>query len=496
MKKLLTYLLLFPFLLNAQHEKDIKALDSYVQQGMNDWKVPGLSIAVVKDGKQLFSKGYGVLDVESQTKVTSDSRFMIGSTTKAMTATALAILVDEGKINWNDKVIDHYPKFQLFDAYATRDVTIIDLLTHRAGLGNADFLWSLNDISSEEIVERLKLLEPAYSLRAGYTYQNIMYLVAGFVIEKVSSQPWASFVNDRIFEPLEMTRTRALYADLENEDGYVKPHHLIDGKATITNMLTADKVAPAGSVWSTSDDMTNWMLMLLDSGNFKGKRIVSKERIADLWKTYTIIPKDQFYPTTQITKPNWTTYGLGFFQHDYQGYQLQFHTGSLPGLTAIIGLVPERDFGVYVFGNLDHAELRHALMYKAIDLFLGFGETDWNKEFLDLYGGIQSANEKRQEESFQGRNMDTSPSLELSEYVGVYSDPLYGKVEVSMKDGVLNVKFNSLFSASLSHWHYDTFKGDWNQPYSTPNLFTFTLNDQGQTATFSFNGITYRRDKD
>ncbi len=305
MKKLPLLLLLLPFLVNAQHTDDIKTLDAYVKQGIKEWKVPGLSIAVVKDGKKLFSKGYGVIDIESKNPATSSSRFMIGSTTKAMTALALAILVDEEKLGWDDKVIDHYPEFQLYDAYVTRDVTIIDLLSHRAGLGNADFLWSLNDISSEEIVRRLKYLKPYYPLRGDYTYQNIMYLVAGMVIEKVSGQPWKDFIKERIFDPLGMSNSRAMYSGLTGESDFARPHYLVDEKVEIIPFLSADKIGPAGSVWSTSDDMSNWMLMLLDSGQFNNRQIISKVRIKELWDTYTVIPRGQFYPTRKVTKPNW-----------------------------------------------------------------------------------------------------------------------------------------------------------------------------------------------
>jgi len=493
MKKIL-FLVLLPFLLHAQHDDDIKALDAYVKQGMKDWQVPGLSIAVVKDGKKLFSKGYGVIDIESNQPVTTSSRFMIGSTTKAMTALSLAILVDEKKLNWDDKVIDHYPEFQLNDAYSTRDITIIDLLSHRAGLGNADFLWSMNDISSEEIVKRLKYVEPSYPLRGGYTYQNIMYLVAGMVIEKVSGQPWKDFIKERIFDPLKMSNSRALYADISNESDYVQPHYIIDDKVQITSFLTADRIGPAGSIWSTSDDMSNWMLMLLDSGQFNNQRIISRERIGELWGTYNIIPQEQFYPTTKVTKPNWTTYGLGWFQHDYQGYKLQFHTGSLPGLTAIIGLIPELDFGVYVFGNLDHAELRHALMYKAIDLFFDMGDTDWNKEFIELYWNLDKENEKQQAESLSGQIEGTNPSLQLPDYIGEYSDPLYGKVMITQKGKVLKAEFTKSLSAELSHWHYDSFLAEWNVAYSKPNLVSFKLDSQGKVESLSFGSFSYSKE--
>ena len=494
MKKLLP-LLLLPFFVDAQHQKDIRELDDFIQKGMADWQVPGLSVAVVKDGKKLFTKGYGITDVESNSPVTTSTRFMIGSTTKAMTAFALATLVDEGKLNWNDKVVQHYPEFQLNDVYATRDVTIVDLLTHRAGLGNADFLWSFNDIESEEIIRRLRLVEPAYPLRGGYTYQNIMYLAAGMVIEKVSNKPWEDYIREKIFTPLEMRNSRALYAQLESEDDYVKPHYLIENKVEVIPFLAADKIGPAGSIWSTADEMANWMLMLLDSGKFKGKKILEKERIAELWDTYTIIPPDQFYPTTKITKPNWTTYGLGWFQHDYKGYQLQFHTGSLPGLTAIIGIIPELNFGVYAFGNLDHAELRHAIMYKAIDLFHDLGTTDWNEEFLKLYGEIKKQNDQKSQEMLSSQIKDTQPSLGLEQYTGTYESELFGTIQIKRQNQQLLAVFRPGFEATLSHWHFDTFFANWSMAYSSPDLFSFDLNASGEIESVSFLNFSYLKVK-
>ena len=494
-RHLIILLLFFPFSTFAQYSDDIKTLDTYVKKGMKDWQVPGLSIAVVKDGKVLFSKGYGVTDIDSKNKATSESRFMIGSTTKAMTALGLAILVDEGKLKWDDKVVDLYSEFQLHDAYATRDMTIVDLLSHRGGLGNTDFLWSLNDISSEEIVSRLKYVEPSYPIRGGYTYQNIMYLVAGMVIEKVSGQKWADFIQERLLTPLGMSNSRPLFSDVNGESDYAKPHYLIDEKVQIIPFLTADKVAPAGSIWSTSDDMSKWMLMMLDSGSYQGKRIVSTERVAEVWGTYNIIPQEQFYPTTRITKPNWITYGLGWFQHDYKGYKLQFHTGSLPGLTAIIGLLPERDFGVYVFGNLDHAELRHALMYKAMDLFLDLGDTDWNKAFLNLYAELDQQNGEATKEQFNNQISGTEPSLPLSAYVGTYTDRLYGTAVITQEGNNLRVKFTEQFEAILSHWHYDTFKANWSLAYASPNLMSFELNSEGQVARLTFGNFSLAKSK-
>ncbi|MDZ7646102.1 MAG: serine hydrolase domain-containing protein [Cytophagales bacterium] len=272
----------------------------------------------------------------------------------------------------------------MYDPNVTRELKIRDLFTHNSGVGNADFLWTIMKIPSEEVLAKMKMVEPSYSLRSSFIYQNIFYLAAGKVIEKVSGMPWEVFIQKRIFDPLTMTRTFPLLSQVKDSNQSY-PHHLVDTKITVIERTSADVIGPAGSVWSCVDDMSKWAICMLDSSKYSGGRLVKAATWNELFKPQVMVTASQFYPTAQLTKPNWTTYGLGWFQQDYKGRKVNFHTGSLAGETAIHGQLPSEKLAIYVFGNSDHAEVRHALMFKAFDHFALGGTTDWSADFNSLY---------------------------------------------------------------------------------------------------------------
>lgn len=475
--------------------------DAYVQQAVRNWRVPGLTVTVVKAGKVLLKKGYGVRELTGKPEpVNSQTLFAMASTTKAMTAACLGMLVDEGKLRWDDPVTNYLPDFQLYDPAVTREVRVRDLLTHNAGLGNADFLWTSMQIPTDEILHRVRLLKPAYSLRAGFIYQNIMYLAAGKVIEKVSGQPWETFIRRRIFEPLGMRRTQALFRDVTDANR-AKPHVIINDTVRLVDSRaeegSVDAVGPAGSVWSCSDDLVAWMQCMLDTGRYDtGKRLLKPATWAELFRPQTIVSDGQFYPTQSLTKPNWKTYGLGWFQHDYRGHRVNFHTGSLTGMVAIHGQLPDQKLAVYVQGNLDHAELRHALMYRAFDEF-GFADAgpgrDWSAEFRQLYKGLEQRAKQTERTTDSLRVMNTKPSLPLTAYVGSYSDPLYGKAEVSMQNGRLRLVVNQVLAGSLTHWHFDTFRLTYDQFWNGTDTVGFVLDARGKVANLNWSGAELRK---
>lgn len=479
--------------LSAQDDAAIRTLDAYASKAVNAWQVPGLVMTVVKDGEVVLTKAYGVRSLDSGEKVDTETRFLCASTTKAFTAVAMAMLVDDGKVRWDDPVVQHMPEFQLYDPYVTRNLTVRDLFIHRAGLGNADFLWSVFDIPESEILHRMRYLKPAYPFRSGYTYQNIMYLAAGELIERISGKPWEDFIEERIFQPLGMDATVAFKKQVETLPNVASAHYKIGGKIQEIPQTNADRIGPAGSMWSTITDMSKWIKFLLDDGVVNGKRLLKPATVDELFTPQTLIPQHQFYPTVRITKPHWTSYGLAWFQHDYKGKKVDFHTGSLAGMVAIAGLIREEGIGVYIMGNLDHAEVRHALMYKTFDLFLGGGNTDWSQEFLALYADLHKAENDRQDELKKMRVFATKPSLELNGYVGTYSDPLYGRITVSKLSDGLQIKFSDENFLTLKHWHYDTFMGTWSKAWWPPSFVTFTLNDKGEVDQLSLDDMVYKK---
>ncbi|MCB0631992.1 MAG: serine hydrolase [Lewinella sp.] len=473
---------------------NLQLLDQYIQKTMNDWSVPGLAIAVVKDGEIILSKGYGVKKINSDQVVNENTIFGIASTTKAMTAAAMGMLVDEGKVKWDDRVADLWPEFQLYDPYPTRELRVRDLFTHNAGLGNADFLWFDSDLNSLEILKRLRYAKPAYPFRGGYTYQNIMYLAAGELIHHLTDVPWELFVQRRIFDPLGMYNTYATQEASREESNRSIPHFEIDGKIQPITDSNADAIAPAGAVWSCVSDMAIWTKFVLDSARIDGKPLLKPETYREWLQPQIIIPPRQFYPTVKLTKPNWTTYALGWFQEDYRGKKVNFHTGSLAGTTAIIGLLPEERLGVYILGNLDHAELRHALMYKVFDLF-GFNDADrdWSSEVKALYDDLNKAAKREREKMLSAPTPDTHPSRALSAYAGTYTDLFYGQVEVIVRDEHLELATTKSNNAKLKHWHFDTFLANWNQPWRSDSLISFDLSPDGRVTSIAFDGRTLKR---
>ncbi len=466
------------------------SFDAYIEQGLRDWRIPGLAIAVVKDDRVVLAKGFGVRELGVPGGVDARTMFGMMSTTKAMTALAVAMLVDEGKVGWDDPVTRHVPWFQLKDPFVTRELRVRDLLLHNSGLGNADLLWVRGDLSTREILERVRGLDLSYSLRASYIYQNVMYQLAGEVVAVAGGMPWERFVKTRIMEPLGMTRSEpTLQAVLDGRyDNVSAAHYEIDGTVRRITETPVDPVPAAGSAWSTAEDVARWMRFLLDSGRVNGTRLVSEVNFRELMRPQAIVPASEFYPTARLTRPHWTTYSLGWFQQDYRGHQVVMHTGSIDGRTAIIGLLPDERVGVYIFGNLDHAEFRHALMWRAFDHFLGGPQRDWSSEFLALYGDLREAGRGAARAREAARIPDTRPSRPAAEYAGRYEHPVYGDLTVSTEGDAQVVRFGPAPEnrGRLEHWHHDTFRARLGDGRGGWTYFTFRVGADGHVAALRF----------
>lgn len=478
----------------AQHgagAAELAELDAYVAGAVRDWNVPGLAIAVVKDDSIVFVKGYGVREAGKPQAVDAGTRFAIGSTTKAMTAVALGMLVDEGRVAWDAPVIRYLPAFRVGDPWVTRELTVRDLLTHRGGLGNADLLWTGTDYSTAEIVRRVAAIEPAYSIRSRFVYQNVMYAVAGEVIAAASGLSWSEFLHTRIFAPLGMHATEATLGALAGQPNVAAPHMLLaDSIRTISNR-SVDAVGPAGSVWSSVGDMALWMRFMLDSARVNGRRLVSAETYSEIMSPQVVAPLDT-YPTMSVVRPHFFTYGLGWFLHDYAGEAVAMHTGSIAGMSALIGLLPERRVGVYVLANLDHAELRHALMYRVFDVYSGKPSRDWSTELRALYDDLAAQTLAARKEQELRRTPGTRPGVPLEQFAGTYVNTVYGTAVVDLRDGALRFAFGTR-SATLTHWHYDTFLANWNDVRTQPSRIVFTPDGGGGIAGLRAFGNTFER---
>jgi CubicO group peptidase (beta-lactamase class C family) len=466
--------------------------DAYVAKGVKDWHVPGLAVAVVKDDSIVFQKAYGVRDVTTHAPFDLHTRSAIGSTTKAMTVMALGMLVDEGKLNWDDRVIDHLPDFRLSDPYVTRDLRIRDILTHRSGIGGqGDLLWVNPDLSEQEIVRRVRYMPFESPFRTKFSYNNIMYQVAGDIVAAASGMPWEQFLTTRIFVPLGMTETIPLVAETIGQPDVTSPHEYKNDTLRVIPFQSTDQVKAAGSVFSSITDMTRWMRFLLDSGKVNGQRLVSDSVFREIFKP-EIVADRNLYPALTVSKPHFFMYGLGFFLQDYAGYQLEMHTGSIDGMCALIALVPERHLGFYILENVDHAELRHALMYKAIDEWLGTGNRDWS---TDLHALFTERQEKAVAMKAKAAHDTTAApaTLPLDAFAGTYRDSAFGDVVIALESAGLRLHYFSS-SAPLEHQRYDVFKASHGtRRYLDGQTVTFQPDGAGGVASLKFADIEFAR---
>lgn len=474
----------------AQQSTNNTKLDAMIVQGMQDWKVPGLATIVVKDGEVVFQKTYGVKNLTTKEPVNENTLFNMASTTKAVVAIAMGMLVDEGKLDWDDNVVDHLPYFKLSDQYITANARVKDLFTHNLGIGNADVLWTLDSVSTKETIKKFQFAEKAYPLRGGFTYQNIMYAVAGEVIKEVSGQPWNEFVTERIFKPLGMNRTQAVANDIFKVGNYVTPYYddSEDGMVEVDYGFS-DQIGPAGMICSSASDISKYLTFLVNDGVHKSDTLVQPKTFKYLFEPKSFLGNTGTYPTNALTKPNWNTYAMGWFQQDYRGHKLDFHTGSLFGLVAIAGIVHDENMAVYVFANLDHAELRHAILYKAIDLFAFEDDTrDWHTEVFDLYQGFKKSNIEYQEKKKNERVLNTKTSLALDAYMGTYKNDLIGIASVTMVNNELKINFNDFISYDMEHWHFDTFRSNKDSRFRARFMINFDLDANGNIAQLNIAG--------
>lgn len=479
---------------NGDREK-LRELDAYFAKAAKDWNVPGLAIAIVHKGQLVFAKGYGVRDVGTKEPVDSQTIFAIASTTKAITAAALGMLVDEGKVRWDDPVTKYVPTFAMHDPWATREATVRDLITHRGGLPNSDFLWTGGDNSRDEVIRRIRFIEPTYSFRGGYVYHNVMYTVAGAVIEAASGLSWDEFLRRRIFQPLGMTRSVTTLVEAVTKDNRAQPHGRQNDTLRVSGNSLADGIGPAGSVWSSVADMSKWVKFLLDTGKVNGRPLLTQQTWAELFKPVTMLGpwNSNSAPQLRMSKPHFRTYALGWFQQDYLGRQVDFHTGSLTGMIAINGLIREEGIGVYILSNTS-SEIRHPLMFKVFDTFLGQPARDWSGEMLAMRqadDAREGPNAGQQNQRVEG----TKPSLALERYAGTFADPdsAYPPVSITMENGALRYRFSSTQAGTLEHWQYDSFRVVWDDWWRGRSTITFAIAPNGSADRLLVGNFELRR---
>lgn len=463
--------------------------DEYVNKAIKEWGVPGVAIAIVKDDRVVFAKGFGVRELNKPEPVDQHTLFAIGSSSKAFTATSLAILVDQAKIKWDDPATKYLPGFQLFDPYSTRELTVADLLSHRSGLARGDLLWYASEYDRNEVLRRVRYLKPSWSLRARFGYQNIMFLAAGQIIPSVTGKTWDDFMRERIFTPLNMKSTSTSIKAFAGSTNVASPHSKIDDKVRAVAWRNIDNIAPAGSINSNVEDMAQWLRFNLGEGEYEKKRLVSAASIKEMQTPQSIVrldgPRASLYP-----EAHFLTYGLGWFLSDYRGRKIVEHGGAIDGMRAQVGMIPEEKLGLVVLTNLHGTVLPQALMYKIFDFYLKAPERDWSAEMIKVEKRLEEQGKAAEKKAEAERVKGTSPSLALEKYAGTFESDMYGVTKVALENQKLVVRFGPNFTGDLEHWHYDTFRVKWRDQMQGKGFVTFKLNAQGKADVVSIENLS------
>jgi CubicO group peptidase (beta-lactamase class C family) len=466
--------------------------------------VPGMAIAIVEDGKVTLAKGFGVRALGAPEPVDADTIFPTGSTGKAFTVAALGILVDQGKIGWDDKVIDRLPGFQMYDPWVTREMTIRDLLVHRSGLGlgAGDLLFvPRTNLSRAESVRRLRYIKPATSFRSGFAYDNILYMVAGQLIEAVSGETWEKFVAEHVFKPAGMLRSTSDNDARFTTADRAQPHARLNGGLRgIGDQSRLDErddlgrtAAPAGGLAISANDMARWLQIQLDGGALPGgsSRLFSEAAHEEMWQPVILQPITPRPDNLKLTQPMFNTYALGWDVRDYRGAKVVWHGGAVFGFLAAVVLIPEKHTGFSILINSEDGEIINGLLFELLDHYLGQPANDWPAKFRALkqqrLGDALKALQAR-----AASPASVGPSLPLERYVGTYADAWYGNIEVALTNGKLTIDFKSTprMGGTLEHWQYDSFVTRLDDKAIEPAYVTFGLNADGKVERITMKPVS------
>lgn len=445
----------------------LQGFDELVHATMRGWTVPGVAIAVVKDGGVILCQGFGLRDVARNLEVTPHTLFAIGSSSKAFTTMAIAMLADEGKVDWDTPVRAYLPTFKLYDPMATERMTPRDLVTHRSGLPRHDLMWYNSPSSRQELFDRLQYLQPNKDFRAVWQYQNLMYMTAGYLVEQLAGQRWEDFVTERIFKPLGMRGSNLSVEESRHAADFSLPYKDEDGQAKEIPFRNIDTVGPAGSINSTIADMTQWLLLHLSKGKHGDVPLVSVGQVAQLHSPHMVIAQPSKYKELLHS-----SYALGWFVEPYRGYDMIHHGGNIDGFSALVSFLPGENMGVVVLTNRNGNPLPTILSYNVYDRLLGLDQAPWNDRFKQDDATIKEAAEKGKEKSAATAVPGTHPSHSLDSYAGDFAHPGYGVLSITLDGEQLTAAYNGL-TFPLTHYHYDVFE------------LTFELFEMRMKARFS-----------
>lgn len=475
LKSLFTVIFISSLQLIAQVEE--QQFDAYIQQAVTNYELPGLAISVIKDDQVVYQKAFGFANLETKRELTTDATFAIASLSKAFTAAAIGILVDEKKLKWTDKVSEYIEAFDLSDDYVASQLTIEDVLAHRSGFDtfDGDLLWYSSDYTREEIINRFANYPMSFGFRTEYGYQNIMFIIAGEIIEKASGTSWEKFIETRIFQALQMNNS---YTSIENypESLTIAEPHV---KGTLDEIRNYDNAGGAAAINSNVQDLSKWIKFWLNKGVFNGDTLLSESSYQNIITLQTPIDPSGFERRNGI---NFKGYGLGWFLMDYQGAKVAHHGGGLPGYISKIFICPEMNLGAIILSN-GETSLPASLMYHLLDHYHGKKvQEDWTKLYLDFSKRSDARLEKLQEERLSSRKATIKSQFTNQDLVGSYIDKVYGEARISEKGGKLiftMLPSKKLFNSEMEHWHYNTYRIRFKDKFLPDGFLTFSQDAEG-----------------
>jgi len=451
------------------------SMDTYVNRALKDWWIPGIAVCIIKNGKVVLMKGYGVKEMDGNDKVDENTLFMIGSNTKAFTATALAMLSTEKKLSLDDKVTKWIPEFKLDNKAAGEQAIIRDLLCHRIGFRTfqGDFTYWTSNLTRKEVIEKMSHIKAEYPFRTTWGYTNAAFLTAGEIIPKVTGSSWENFIREKIFIPLGMTGTLALSKDLPQAVNKAAPYTIADDKLIQIPYCRIDNLASAGSISSSVNDMSKWIIMQLNDGKFNDKQIIPAAAIAETRKPHSIIGNS----APIFNKGHFSLYGLGLVLEEYEGREIVSHTGGVNGFVSSVTMLPEEKLGIIVLTNTDQNVLYEALKWEIIDAYLNLPYRDYCNVYLKSFKEDNQAEAQKNQKLSDSVAMNLKTVLPLSAYTGKYFNNVYGNMQVVLENGELHMKFSHHpnMYAKMQSLGANRFYAIFSDPEFSKAVFPFTV---------------------
>lgn len=439
----------------TQHAPEPDDLEQFIPAQIGSWKVPGLAIAVVQNGRVIYSHGFGLRDVKGNLPVTSKTIFAIGSISKSFTSLSMGVINDEGKLDWDKPVRQYLPEFQMYDPVASERMTPRDLISHRVGMAGHDLLWYSSDFSREDLVRRLRFLPSDHDFRSGYHYNNMLVMTAGYLIGKVSGESWEDFVRHRIFDPLQMNSSNFSVVDSQMSPDFAHPYRKDEHSGAVSEIPfhVMSAIGPAGSINSNVDDMARYAIFQLGKGKIGDRQLVSE---ANLNLNHSPqVPMPGGAPSKEIGP---RSYAMGWVISSYRGHPLWWHNGGIDGFYALLSLLPDQNLGVVILTNLlDDDPVPEIVQYHIYDHLLGLDSVDWAKHFQELEAKHKTAGEEENKKELSERKPNTHPSHEMKDYAGRYENPGYGVITIQLSGDGFSAALNQL-SFPLHHYEYDVFE--------------------------------------